>query len=66
VGPACLFNEIQGEDSMAGARKPGRNFLFVPGPTNVPDRILRAMHIAMEDHRSANKWQISRHFAVGR
>jgi alanine-glyoxylate transaminase/serine-glyoxylate transaminase/serine-pyruvate transaminase len=30
----------------------GRNFLFVPGPTNVPDRILRAMHVAMEDHRS--------------
>ena len=30
----------------------GRNFLFVPGPTNVPDRILRAMHRAMEDHRS--------------
>jgi alanine-glyoxylate transaminase/serine-glyoxylate transaminase/serine-pyruvate transaminase len=37
---------------MAGARRPGRNFLFVPGPTNVPDRILRAMHAAMEDHRS--------------
>ena len=32
---------------------PGRNFLFVPGPTNTPDRILRAMHIAMEDHRSS-------------
>ncbi len=32
---------------------PGRNFLFVPGPTNVPERILRAMHRAMEDHRSA-------------
>ena len=32
---------------------PGRNFLFVPGPTNVPDRILRAMHVAMEDHRSS-------------
>jgi alanine-glyoxylate transaminase / serine-glyoxylate transaminase / serine-pyruvate transaminase len=39
---------------MAGARKPGRNFLFVPGPTNVPDRILRAMHIALEDHRSSD------------
>jgi alanine-glyoxylate transaminase/serine-glyoxylate transaminase/serine-pyruvate transaminase len=39
---------------MAGARKAGRNFLFVPGPTNVPDRILRAMHIAMEDHRSSD------------
>src|SRR3989441_6334447 len=31
----------------------GRNFLFVPGPTNVPERILRAMHRAMEDHRSS-------------
>ncbi len=31
---------------------PGRHFLFVPGPTNVPDRILRAMHVAMEDHRN--------------
>jgi len=30
----------------------GRNFLFVPGPTNVPDRVLNAMHRAMEDHRS--------------
>ena len=32
---------------------PGRNFLFVPGPTNVPDRVLRAMHRAQEDHRSS-------------
>ena len=39
---------------MAEARRPGRNFLFVPGPTNVPDRILRAMHVAMEDHRSSD------------
>jgi alanine-glyoxylate transaminase / serine-glyoxylate transaminase / serine-pyruvate transaminase len=30
----------------------GRNFLFVPGPTNIPDRILRAMAVASEDHRS--------------
>ena len=30
----------------------GRNFLFVPGPTNLPDRIQRAMMISMEDHRS--------------
>jgi len=29
----------------------GRNFLFVPGPTNVPDRVLRAMVVAQEDHR---------------
>lgn len=31
----------------------GRPFLFVPGPTNVPDRIMRAMHRAMQDHRSS-------------
>jgi alanine-glyoxylate transaminase / serine-glyoxylate transaminase / serine-pyruvate transaminase len=31
----------------------GRNFLFVPGPTNIPDRILRAMAVPMEDHRSS-------------
>jgi alanine-glyoxylate transaminase/serine-glyoxylate transaminase/serine-pyruvate transaminase len=34
-------------------RMPGRNFLFVPGPTNVPDRVQRAMLVAMEDHRSS-------------
>lgn len=32
---------------------PGRNFLFVPGPTNVPERIMRAMVSGMEDHRSS-------------
>lgn len=37
----------------------GRNFLFVPGPTNTPDRILRAMHVAMEDHRSSKFPQLS-------
>ena len=31
----------------------GRHFLFVPGPTNVPDRVQRAMLVAMEDHRSS-------------
>ena len=30
----------------------GRHFLQIPGPTPVPDRLLRAMHRAMEDHRS--------------
>ncbi|MDX1489047.1 MAG: aminotransferase class V-fold PLP-dependent enzyme, partial [Acidiferrobacterales bacterium] len=33
-------------------RTTGRNFLFVPGPTNIPDRVQRAMLVAMEDHRS--------------
>lgn len=41
-------------------RIPGRNFLFVPGPTNVPDRVLRAMVVAMEDHRSSKFPELSR------
>jgi alanine-glyoxylate transaminase / serine-glyoxylate transaminase / serine-pyruvate transaminase len=31
----------------------GRHFLQVPGPTNVPDRVLRAMSSPVIDHRSA-------------
>src|SRR4029453_643536 len=38
----------------------GRNFLFVPGPTNVPDRVLRAMVVAMEDHRSSKFPELTR------
>ncbi len=30
----------------------GRNHLFVPGPSNVPERVLRAMAVSQEDHRS--------------
>ena len=30
----------------------GRNHLCVPGPTNIPDSILNAMHVSMEDHRA--------------
>lgn len=32
----------------------GRNHLYIPGPTNVPDSVLSAMHVPMEDHRSPN------------
>jgi alanine-glyoxylate transaminase/serine-glyoxylate transaminase/serine-pyruvate transaminase len=31
---------------------PGRHFLQIPGPTNVPDRVLRAIDNATMDHRS--------------
>ena len=33
---------------------PGRNFLFVPGPTNIPERIRRAMGVPLEDHRASD------------
>jgi len=41
------------------ARITGRNFLFVPGPTNIPDRVQRAMMVAMEDHRSSRFPELS-------
>ncbi|GJD29315.1 Serine--glyoxylate aminotransferase [Methylobacterium adhaesivum] len=39
---------------MAATRRPGRNHLFVPGPTNIPDRVMRAMVVQSEDHRSVD------------
>jgi alanine-glyoxylate transaminase/serine-glyoxylate transaminase/serine-pyruvate transaminase len=33
-------------------RKAGRHFLQIPGPTNVPDRVLRAIDNPTMDHRS--------------
>ena len=33
------------------SRKSGRHFLQIPGPTPVPDRILRAMDRPIIDHR---------------
>jgi alanine-glyoxylate transaminase/serine-glyoxylate transaminase/serine-pyruvate transaminase len=31
---------------------PGRAFLQIPGPTNIPERILRSMDRGVIDHRS--------------
>ena len=31
---------------------PGRNHLFIPGPTNIPDSVRRAMNIPMQDMRA--------------
>ena len=38
----------------------GRHSLFIPGPTHVPERVLRAMARSMEDHRGANFPDFSR------
>ena len=43
----------------------GRNFLFVPGPTNIPDRVLRAMMVSMEDHRSPKFPELTREIMPG-
>ena len=36
----------------------GRHFLQIPGPTNVPERVLRAMSRATEDHRGPELAQL--------
>jgi alanine-glyoxylate transaminase/serine-glyoxylate transaminase/serine-pyruvate transaminase len=38
---------------------PGRNFLFIPGPTNVPQRVRNAMSIEQEDMRAADFPQLT-------
>ena len=37
--------------SISNTYKAGKHFLHVPGPTNIPDRILRAMDAPTIDHR---------------
>ena len=39
---------------------PGRNFLFVPGPTNIPQSIQNAMNIAQQDHRRPDFAQLTK------
>ncbi len=37
--------------TSSGSRRAGRHFLQIPGPTNVPDRVLRAIDYPTMDHR---------------
>ena len=41
----------KGPGSQRPGSAPGRHFLQIPGPTNVPDRVLRAMDYPTMDHR---------------
>jgi len=43
----------------------GRHFLQIPGPSNVPDRILRAMNNATIDHRGPEFQQLGRSVLSG-
>src|ERR1700710_998077 len=44
-----LVTSVQNEESMPQ----GRHFLHIPGPSPVPDRVLRAMDMPVIDHRSS-------------
>jgi len=43
--------EVRAVEGSTMAVRRGRHFLQIPGPTNVPDRVLRAMDFPTIDHR---------------
>jgi alanine-glyoxylate transaminase/serine-glyoxylate transaminase/serine-pyruvate transaminase len=45
------MGRYQSEETMS--KQQGRHFLNIPGPSPVPDRVLRAMDMPVIDHRSA-------------
>jgi alanine-glyoxylate transaminase/serine-glyoxylate transaminase/serine-pyruvate transaminase len=51
--------------SDTGPRKAGRHFLQIPGPSNVPDRILRAMARPTIDHRGPEFAEMTRRILDG-
>src|SRR5580765_8497051 len=50
--PARPLNRVRGPDlCFTVVVKTGRHFLQIPGPTNVPERVLRALAQPTIDHR---------------
>ena len=47
------------------SRPTGRHFLQIPGPTNVPDRVLRAIDNPTMDHRSAEFAELAKYCLEG-
>ncbi len=47
------------------ARQPGRHFLQIPGPTNVPDRVLHALAEPTIDHRGPGFAELGRSVLTG-
>src|ERR1700761_3490304 len=45
--------------------QPGRHFLQIPGPTNVPDRVLRAIDRPTIDHRGPEFQRLAVHVLQG-
>jgi len=47
------------------ANPAGRHFLQIPGPSNVPDRVLRAMDMPTIDHRGPGFAELTRELVAG-
>ncbi len=50
---------------MTSGRTPGRHFLQIPGPTNVPDPVLRAIDRPTIDHRGPEFQRLARRVLEG-
>ncbi|HKU45291.1 MAG TPA: aminotransferase class V-fold PLP-dependent enzyme [Burkholderiales bacterium] len=51
--------------TSSGSRRAGRHFLQIPGPTNVPDRVLRAIDFPTMDHRGPDFAQLGKDVLAG-
>ena len=51
--------------SKNSSRNAGRHFLQIPGPTPIPDRILRAMDTPIIDHRGPEFGKLARRVLDG-
>ena len=51
--------------TSSGSRRAGRHFLQIPGPTNVPDRVLRAIDFPTMDHRGPEFGVIGKEVLAG-
>src|SRR5262249_34920304 len=64
---------LRGKSPRRSARRPmedasmpaGRHFLQIPGPTNVPDRVLRAIAAPTIDHRGPEFGRLAREILDG-
>ena len=55
----------EGTHGSESSRTAGRHFLQIPGPTPVPDRILRAMDMPVIDHRGPEFGRLGRRVLDG-
>jgi len=51
--------------TSSSTRRAGRHFLQIPGPTNVPDRVLRAIDFPTVDHRGPEFGTLGKNVSAG-
>jgi alanine-glyoxylate transaminase/serine-glyoxylate transaminase/serine-pyruvate transaminase len=57
--------QSRSEGDLPVTRHQGRHFLQIPGPSPVPDRVLRAMDMPVIDHRSAEFGELGKAVLAG-